>query len=92
MIPRHRKPKQPVPGKPAGQIGSFEIKQTATRVGYTGFGMVLMLINMVASFANDRNVTDMLARGGYFGGSALMIVGACVIIVKRMTNNTGKRL
>ncbi len=92
MIPRHRKPKQPVPGKPAGQIGSFEIKQTATRVGYTGLGMVLMAVKLIAQFANTQNVSDMLTSSGYFGGVGLMVIGACVIIAKRMTNNTGKRL
>ncbi len=91
-LPRKRKPIPPAPGNPSGVIGKFEIKQTATRVGYTGLGMVLMAIKMVADFSNETNVGTMLTHGGYFGGFALMAVGFCVVVAKRLTNNTGKKL
>ncbi len=92
LPPRKKPPKHPDPGCPAGKIGRFEIKQTATRVGYTGLGMVLMAVKLIAQFANTQNVSDMLTSSGYFGGVGLMIIGACVIVVKRMSNNSGKRL
>lgn len=83
-------PKTAVAGKPAGQIGKYEIKQTASRVGYTALGMVFMAVKLIAQFANTQNVGDMITTGGYWGGAGLMVIGFCVMLVKRMSNNTNK--
>lgn len=82
---------EPVAGKPPGECGRYEKRQTLATLLYSALTLLIAGAGLVATYANADNVGAMLGSGTVAGSVALILVGICKLVAAVVQNNTNKR-